>query len=100
MSGAVPASDHAETQSRKRRHSGRPALRRTLPLRPTEGFPVSTYDEHAAPHHVPAPGESSIPELEVDETVAPRPEEELADLMRAQPDVEDHTRPDSSGGVG
>ncbi|MDF2563447.1 MAG: hypothetical protein K0R99_4893 [Microbacterium sp.] len=55
---------------------------------------MSPYDEHAAPHHVPAPGESSIPELEVDETVAPRPEEELADLMRAQPDVEDHTRPD------
>ncbi|MDF2563107.1 MAG: peptidase [Microbacterium sp.] len=59
-----------------------------------EYFPVSTDDEHAAPHHVPAPGESSIPELEADETVAPRPEEELADLMRAKPDVEDHTRRD------
>jgi hypothetical protein len=52
------------------------------------------YDEQPAPSQVPAPGESSIPELEVDETVAPRPEEELADLMRAQPDVKDHTRPD------
>ncbi|WP_163618710.1 MULTISPECIES: hypothetical protein [unclassified Microbacterium] len=55
---------------------------------------MSTYDEQPAPSHIPAPGESSIPELEVDETVAPRPEEELADLMRAQPDVKDHTRPD------
>ena len=63
-------------------------------MMPTEGTSVSTHDEHGAPHHVPAPGESSIPELEIDETVAPRPEEELADLMRAQPDVEDHARRD------
>jgi hypothetical protein len=63
-------------------------------MQPTEGFPVSTPDERGTAHHVPAPGESSIPELEVDEAIAPRPEEELADLMRAQPDVEDHTRRD------
>ena len=43
--------------------------------------------------HVPAAGESSIPELEVDETIPPRPEEEIADLDRAQPDVEDHSHP-------
>ena len=43
--------------------------------------------------HVPAAGEPSIPELEEDETVAPRPEEEIADLLRAEPDVEDHRRP-------
>ncbi|MBB4141489.1 hypothetical protein [Microbacterium invictum] len=42
--------------------------------------------------HVPEPGEPSVPELEEDENVAPRPEEELADLLRAQPDVEDHSR--------
>lgn len=52
---------------------------------------MSLNHEHAAPH-VPAPGESSIPELEVDETVAPRPEEEIADIARAEPDVEDHSR--------
>ncbi|MDW4573700.1 hypothetical protein R8Z57_13045 [Microbacterium sp. M3] len=45
------------------------------------------------PDHVPGPGEPSIPELEEDETVAPRPEEEIADLLRAEPDVEDHRRP-------
>ncbi len=45
-------------------------------------------DEH--PHHVPEPGETSVPELEVDETVAPRPEEEIADVARAEPDVAVH----------
>ncbi|MFD3444468.1 hypothetical protein ACFDTO_07705 [Microbacteriaceae bacterium 4G12] len=40
--------------------------------------------------HIPQPGEPTIPELEVDETVAPRPEEEIADAGRAEPDVEDH----------
>ena len=49
--------------------------------------------EHPSAQHVPEPGESSIPELEVDETIPPRPEEEIADLNRAQPDVEDHGRP-------
>ncbi|UNK70160.1 hypothetical protein [Microbacterium sp. H1-D42] len=43
------------------------------------------------PHHVPAPGEPSVPELEIDETVAPRPEEEAADLARAVPDTADHS---------
>ncbi|REJ08079.1 NAD(P)/FAD-dependent oxidoreductase [Microbacterium bovistercoris] len=43
------------------------------------------------PHHIPAPGEPSIPEIEVDENIAPRPEEEAADLNRAEPDVADHT---------
>ncbi|MDQ4213967.1 hypothetical protein [Microbacterium capsulatum] len=44
------------------------------------------------PPHIPAPGEPSIPELEEDETIAPRPEEEIADELRAEPDVEDHGR--------
>ncbi|MDQ0613453.1 hypothetical protein QF046_001094 [Microbacterium sp. W4I4] len=42
--------------------------------------------------HVPAPGEPALPELEDDETIAPRPEEEIADMLRAEPDVADHTR--------
>ena len=36
------------------------------------------------------PDEPSIPELELDETIAPRPEEEIADVLRANPDFEDH----------
>ncbi|WP_424447498.1 hypothetical protein [Microbacterium arborescens] len=42
-------------------------------------------------HHIPAADEPSVPELEADETVAPRPEEELADALRAEPDLEDHS---------
>lgn len=40
----------------------------------------------------------TIPELEEDETIAPRPEEEIADVLRAEPDVADHSahRPDES----
>ncbi|GAA4979458.1 hypothetical protein GCM10023225_19780 [Kineococcus glutinatus] len=34
-----------------------------------------------------------IPELEADEDVAPRPEEEIADVARAEPDVEPHGGP-------
>lgn len=46
------------------------------------------------PHreHVPGPGEASVPEIELDENVAPRPEEEVADLLRAEPDVADHSQ--------
>ncbi|HWV49096.1 MAG TPA: hypothetical protein VN035_06525 [Microbacterium sp.] len=43
------------------------------------------------PGHIPAPGESSVPELEEDETIAPRPEEEIADVLRAEPDTADHS---------
>jgi hypothetical protein len=53
---------------------------------------VSSKNEHSTPGHVPGPDEHTIPELEVDETVAPRPEEEIADVLRAEPDVEDHSR--------
>ena len=42
--------------------------------------------------HIPGPGEPSVPELEADETIAPRPEEEIADVLRAKPDLEDHSR--------
>lgn len=51
---------------------------------------MSTPAEHSSPHHIPAPGEPSVPEIEVDETIAPRPEEEIADVARAEPDLEDH----------
>ncbi|WP_214466163.1 hypothetical protein [Microbacterium flavescens] len=47
--------------------------------------------EHPSPDHVPGPDEATIPELEDDETIAPRPEEEIADRARAKPDVEDHS---------
>lgn len=50
---------------------------------------MSYEQEH--PHHVPEPGEPSIPEIEEDENVAPRPEEEIADALRAKPDLADHT---------
>ena len=58
----------------------------------TEGFDVSTPNEHSSQWHVPGPDESSVPELEVDETVAPRPEEDIADVLRAKPDVTDHSK--------
>ncbi|MFU8946884.1 hypothetical protein ACLRGF_09125 [Mycetocola zhadangensis] len=48
--------------------------------------------EHTPEHRVPNPGESSIPELEDDENIAPRPEEEIADALRATPDVGDHSQ--------
>ncbi|HYP74106.1 MAG TPA: hypothetical protein VEP72_08440 [Microbacterium sp.] len=55
---------------------------------------MSASDGHDPLHgepHVPTGDEPSIPELEVDETIAPRPEEEIADELRAEPDTEDHT---------
>lgn len=46
--------------------------------------------QHKPVHdHAPGPGEETpLPELEADETVAPRPEEEIADLLRADPTTE------------
>ncbi|MGP9736090.1 hypothetical protein ACT3SQ_16230 [Brachybacterium sp. AOP42-C2-15] len=34
----------------------------------------------------PGPGEPPVPQLEDDETTAPRPEEEIADQLRSEPD--------------
>ncbi|MFE1644795.1 hypothetical protein [Microbacterium sp. P01] len=48
--------------------------------------------ENTPDHHIPAADEPSIPELETDETIPPRPEEEIADVLRTQPDLEDHSR--------
>jgi hypothetical protein len=49
--------------------------------------------EHPPQHHIPSSDEPSVPELEDDQTVAPRPEEEIADALRAEPDLEDHSQP-------
>jgi peroxiredoxin len=47
---------------------------------------------HTPSDHVPGPDEQTVPELEDDENIAPRPEEEIADVLRAKPDVTDHSR--------
>lgn len=59
---------------------------------PTEGSAVSSHHKHSSQESVPGSDEPKIPELEADETIAPRPEEEIADVLRAQPDVEDHSQ--------
>ena len=58
---------------------------------PIEGFAVSDQNDYSSHEHIPGPGEATIPELEDDETIAPRPEEEIADALRAKPDLEDHS---------
>jgi len=50
---------------------------------------VSVQFESSPQNHIPKPDEPSIPRLEVDQTIAPRPEEEIADALRAEPDIED-----------
>lgn len=57
---------------------------------PTEGFAVS--HKNTRDRQIPAADEPSVPELEADETIPPRPEEEIADVLRAEPDLEDHSR--------
>ncbi|MGM1017556.1 MAG: hypothetical protein ACQEW8_08480 [Actinomycetota bacterium] len=49
---------------------------------------MSHHDSH---DHVPEPDEATVPELEEDENIAPRPEEDVADVLRATPDVDDHS---------
>lgn len=49
---------------------------------------MSEHDEFSSRDRLPAPGEPVIPEIEEDETIAPRPEEEIADALRAGPDDE------------
>ncbi|MDN4609610.1 hypothetical protein [Arthrobacter burdickii] len=53
---------------------------------------MSSHNEHSSQEHIPRPDEPTVPELEVNETIAPRPEEEIADVLRAKPDVEDHSQ--------
>ena len=52
---------------------------------------MSTHSERGAHDHIPGPDELTVPEIEVDQTMAPRPEEEIADVLRAKPDLEDHS---------
>ncbi|WP_157773520.1 hypothetical protein [Brachybacterium vulturis] len=42
------------------------------------------------PHHEPFPGPGGppVPALEEDESAAPRPEEEIADQLRSEPDAD------------
>ncbi|WP_425846882.1 hypothetical protein [Agrococcus sp. TSP3-2-1] len=51
-------------------------------------------EEHSAPQHIPGADEHSIPELEADQDVPPRPEEEIADVLRSEPDTADHRQRD------
>ena len=51
-----------------------------------EGPVVNSINSHDAPD----PDAPLIPEIEFDQNVAPRPEEEIADVARAEPDVDDH----------
>ncbi|MDQ4138720.1 MAG: hypothetical protein M3116_07755 [Actinomycetota bacterium] len=53
---------------------------------------MSGHSEHSSPHHIPGPDELTVPEIEADQTVAPRPEEEIADVARSEPDAQDHSR--------
>ena len=46
--------------------------------------------DHA--EHIPAPDEPTVPQIEDDQTIAPRPEEEIADELLATPDVADHSQ--------
>jgi hypothetical protein len=53
---------------------------------------VSPQNEDFSQKPIPGPDEAAVPTIESDQTVAPRPEEEIADLLRAKPDVEDHSQ--------
>lgn len=54
-------------------------------------------DRSEIPHHepTPGPGEPPVPSLEEDESAASRPEEEIADQLRSEPDPD--ARPDGDG---
>ena len=59
----------------------------TLGLLPTKGFTMTLDHEHSSRERIPSRDERDIPVLEVDQSVAPRPEEEIADALRAEPDT-------------
>lgn len=44
--------------------------------------------EHTPNEQAPSRDDHDTPEIEVDQTVAPRPEEEIADVLRSEPDFE------------
>lgn len=51
---------------------------------------MSAHTQSPPPDGHPSPDEPTVPEIEADETIAPRPEEEIADVLRAEPDTQDH----------
>lgn len=53
---------------------------------------MSSHNERSSPEHIPDPEEPTVPELEIDQTVPPRPEEEIADALRAEPDTKDDSQ--------
>lgn len=53
---------------------------------------MSSPNDQSSHGHIPDPEEPTVPVIEVDQTMAPRPEEEVADVLRAKPDVEDHSQ--------
>ncbi len=53
---------------------------------------MSLDHEQSRQERVPSPDEPTVPELGEDPIVAPRPEEEVADVARANPDLEDHSQ--------
>ncbi len=59
----------------------------TLRLLPTKGFTMTLDHEQSSQERIPSPDEHDVPELEFDQSEAPRPEEEIADVLRAEPDV-------------
>lgn len=54
---------------------------------------MSATNKDSAPGPTPDLEEAPIPELEVDQTVPPRPEEEIADVLRADPDTQEQNSP-------
>lgn len=52
----------------------------------TEGFTVSQPSQSSSPDGGDSAKEDAVPELEVDQTIAPRPEEEIADVLNEEPD--------------
>lgn len=50
------------------------------------GLVMTARSEDPAHEPFPGPGEPPVPQLEDDQTAAPRPEEEIADQQRSEPD--------------
>jgi hypothetical protein len=86
----------------------RPTVSRTVRTRedtvtePTPAEPVPTEPLTSGPDGTePVPvghdGREDVPLLEDDETIPPRPEEEIADVARAVPDPAGHGQPELGG---
>lgn len=69
-----------------------------IPTEPTPSGPAA--DPDATPVPVSHDGREDVPELEYDETVPPRPEEDVADVARATPDRAGHGLPELDAAAG